>query len=112
MISDDWSAPLYLDRPIREGDGQRAVLMSELLLAVTEDNQLVPRVARDVPGVGVSVQISLLALAQVTDLHVAVIVDQGGQSGVCTEARLRSDQSQPEWATLHSHWSRSVVAVL
>ena len=70
--------------------------MSELLLAVTEDNELVPSVAGDVPSVGVSVQISLLALAQVADLHVAVIVEQGGQSGVCTEARLRShsDQSQ------------------
>ena len=67
--------------------------MPELLLAVTEDNELVPSGLGDVPGLGVPVQISLLALHQVGDLHVAVIVEQGGQALVCTEARLGSHQS-------------------
>ena len=86
--------------------------MSELLLAVTEDDELVPSGAGDVPGVCVSVQISLLTQPQVVDLHVAVIVKQGGQPLVCTEARQGSDQSQPESSTLKYHWSRSFEAGL
>ena len=61
-----------------------------LCLAVTEDNELVTSRPGDVPGLAVSVQISLLALLQVGDLHVAVIVEQGGQVLVCTEARISS----------------------
>ena len=73
----------------------------ELLLAAAEDDQLVPPLPGDVPGGRVLVEISLLALGQVCDLHVAVIVVQCRLALVCTGTRPESGQSR--WLPVNHH---------